>query len=50
LYEVPDKRSPFVAERLRPARLGQACKRSKRLIQKSRGAAVMINIAVKRQL
>jgi hypothetical protein len=40
----------LAAEPFRVLQLGQACKRSKRLIQKSQGAAAMINIAVKRQL
>jgi hypothetical protein len=38
-----------VAESRRVPRLGKTCKRSRRLIQKWRGAAAMTNIAAKKQ-
>jgi hypothetical protein len=38
-----------VAESRRVPRLGETCKRSRRLIQKWRGAAAMTNIAAKKQ-
>jgi hypothetical protein len=38
-----------VAERFRVQPLGEACKRSRRSIQKSRDAAAIINIAAKKQ-
>jgi len=38
-----------VAQSLRVPRLGETCKRSRRLIQKWRGAAAMTNIAAKKQ-